>query len=95
MKIDSKRGRLLIKGVNMVTRHVRRDPNDPKTSTGIIKKEASVHVSNVALVCPKCMKATKVGWKVLETPIVSAKGRTYKKVRVCRKCKERIDDNLD
>jgi large subunit ribosomal protein L24 len=95
MKIDSRRGRLLIKGVNMVTKHVRRDPNNPSTNTGIIKVEASVHVSNVALVCPKCLKTTKVGWQILENPIVTSKGRTYKKVRICRRCKERIDENLD
>ena len=44
---------------------------------GIVEKPAAIDVSNVALVCPSCGKATRVGHEV------NAEG---KKVRVCKKC---------
>ncbi len=50
---------------------------------GIIEKEAPIHISNVMLICPKCSQPTRVGKKFLED------GR---KVRVCKKCGEPIDE---
>jgi large subunit ribosomal protein L24 len=93
-KILSKKGRLLIEGVNKVIKHARPDPSDPSKPSGRIEVEASVHVSNVALVCPKCAKPTKVGWKILDTPRLTKDGREkVNKVRICRKCHERIDED--
>jgi large subunit ribosomal protein L24 len=86
--IDSRKGRLLIEGVNKYIKHVRKDPNDPGKPAGLVLREVSVHVSNVALVCPKCLKTTRVGWRILETPKENGK---VNKVRICRKCKEVID----
>lgn len=57
--------RLVVEGVNRVKKHVR--PNPVKGEAGgIVEKEMSIHVSNVALVNPATQKADRVGFKVLE-----------------------------
>mgnify|MGYP000992434142 CR=1 FL=1 len=55
--------RVVVEGVNVVKRHTRPAAGQPG---GIVEKEASIHVSNVALVDPKSGKATRVGRKRLE-----------------------------
>ena len=90
-RIDSKKGRVWVKGVNMIIKHVRRDPNNPSKPSGRVAVESSIHVSNVALVCPKCMKPTRVGWKMLDAPQQGKTLRVYKKLRVCKRCHEIID----
>ena len=68
--------RLLVQGVNMVWKHMRRSQQHPHGAR--IEKEATVHVSNVMLVCPSCSKATKVA-------VSKAEGGD--KERLCKKCK--------
>jgi large subunit ribosomal protein L24 len=58
-------GRALVEGVNMVKKHVRPNPNKGETG-GIVDREASIHVSNLALVNPTTGKADRVGFKTLE-----------------------------
>ena len=72
-------GRVVVQGANMVTRHTR-----PSMSNqgGLIKKEAPLHVSNVALIDPKDDKPTRVGFKTLDNGT---------KVRVARASGEQID----
>jgi large subunit ribosomal protein L24 len=53
-------GRVVVQGVNMVKRHQKATQT---TQGGIVAKEASIHVSNVALIDPKSDKPTKVGYK--------------------------------
>lgn len=72
-------GRVVVQGVNLVTKHVR---PTPKSGGGINKIEASIHISNVAHVDPKTGKPTRVGFKTL------VDGR---KVRVAKKSGEQID----
>ncbi len=72
---------IVVEGVNMVSRHVRPSQNNPQA--GIIKQEAPVYASKAMLVCPRCGKATRVGARFLEDG---------KKVRVCKKCNEIIDE---
>jgi large subunit ribosomal protein L24 len=57
-----KEGRALVRGVHMVRRHQRQTANQ---EGGIIAKEASVHLSNLALEDPKDGKPTRIGFKVL------------------------------
>ncbi|MDI9408684.1 MAG: 50S ribosomal protein L24 [Candidatus Pacebacteria bacterium] len=71
--------RLKVRGVNMVKRHTKQTQT---TVGGIIEKEATIHVSNVALIDPKDGKATRVGYKKLED------GR---KVRFAKRSGETID----
>ena len=76
-----KENRVVVAGVHIIKKHQRRT-GDVRTQFGIIEREAPVHVSNVALVCPHCGQLTRVGYRVL------ADGT---KERVCRKCNETID----
>ena len=55
-------GRVLVRGVNMVKRHQRQTAAQ---EGGIVSKEASIHLSNVALADPKDGKPTRVGFKVV------------------------------
>jgi len=54
--------RALVRGVNLVKRHQRQTPTQ---EGGIVSKEASVHLSNLAIADPKDGKATRVGFKIL------------------------------
>ncbi len=57
--------RILVEGVNVVKHHERPNPNKG-TQGGIMEKEASLHISNVALFNPVTNKADRVGFKTLE-----------------------------
>ena len=67
--------RVIVDGVNLVKKHQK--PTRATMQGGIIDKEMPIHISNVALVCSKCNKATRVGYEF------AADGA---KQRVCRKC---------
>ena len=67
--------RVLVQGVNMVTKHVRASQASPG---GIEKKEAPLHISNVAHVDPDSGKATRVGYEIkdgVKTRIARASGK--------------------
>ena len=59
LSVDREKGRAIVEGINMVSKHTK--PNAQYPDGGIIKKEASIHVSNLMLVDPKTGEATKVG----------------------------------
>ena len=81
--VPSKNGkvRLIVEGVNLIKRHTKPNPGK-NIKGGIVEREASLHASNVQLVCPECGAQTRVGRKIL------GDGR---KVRVCRKCEGVVD----
>ena len=79
LKVMRKDQRLLVQGVNMVKRHTRPSQANPG---GIIEKEGSLHVSNVAHVDPKTGEPTRVGYRYLDD------GR---KVRFAKRSGEIID----
>lgn len=58
-------GRVLVDGVNMIKRHTKPNPNAQQAG-GIIEKEASLDVSNIAIFNPVTGKADRVGFRVLE-----------------------------
>ena len=62
IEMRPKENRALVRGVNMVKRHQRQSTTQ---EGGIISKEASVHISNIALADPKDGKPTRVGFKML------------------------------
>ncbi len=74
------KNRVLVEGLNMIKRHSR--ARRAARQAGIIELEAPLHVSNVMLLCNKCGKPTRVGFRFLDDG---------KKVRVCRSCAEAID----
>ncbi len=79
LKVLRGKDRLIVQGVNMVKRHTRPSAAGPG---GIIEKEASIHVSNVACLDPKSGQATRIGYRTLED------GR---KVRFAKRSGEIID----
>ena len=80
LKVLPSRERVVIEGVNLVFKHMRRTQQSPQG--GRLQREGAIHVSNVALLDPKSDKPTKVGFKFLED------GR---KVRFARASGETID----
>jgi large subunit ribosomal protein L24 len=52
--------RVVVEGVQMIKRHTRPNPQR-NIKGGIVEKEASIHISNVALVCKNCKKHTRIG----------------------------------
>jgi large subunit ribosomal protein L24 len=63
IKVIPKENRALVRGVNMVRRHQRQSAT---TEGGIISKEATIELSNLALEDPKDGKPTRVGFKFLD-----------------------------
>ena len=78
--IHTKDDRVIVDGVNMMKRHVR--PSQAEPQGGIQEREASIHISNLALIDPSENQATRVGYRVLED------GR---KVRYAKRSGEVID----
>jgi len=67
LEILSERNRIIVEGVNYVTKHTRVGQTQRGTKTGGLETvEAPIHISNVALVDPSTKKPTKVGHRVEE-----------------------------
>ena len=82
LEVLPKRNRVIVEGVNRVTRHEKiRMNRRGGQEGGIAHKEAAIDASNVALVCPTD-GATRAGYRIEEG--------TGAKVRVCRKCGSEI-----
>ncbi len=79
LQVMPKLERAIVRGVNLVKRHQRQTA---KQEGGIFSKEATIHLSNLALADPKDGKASRVGFKILDD------GR---KVRVAKRSGELID----
>lgn len=79
LKVDAKHDKVVVEKVNMRTKHIKKTQQKPGEK---IHFEAPMNVSNVMLVCPRCKKLVRVGYKKL------AKG---KKERICKKCQETVD----
>jgi large subunit ribosomal protein L24 len=75
-----KRNRVIVAGVNMIKKH-QKPTGSTRTQVGIIEREAPIHISNLALYCPKCERGVRVGYEV------AADGS---KTRVCRHCGEPV-----
>lgn len=80
LKIFPTEQRVIVEKTNMVKRHTK--PRKLGEPSGIIEKEAKVHVSNVMLICTRCDKPVRVGIKKLSDG---------DKVRSCKSCGEPID----
>jgi large subunit ribosomal protein L24 len=78
---DHTKDRVVVQGVNLVTKHQRRT-GDVRTQVGRIEMEAPIHISNVMLVCPSCKKAARTGFRTFEDG---------SKTRYCKRCQEAIE----
>ena len=69
-----KKNQVVVKGLNMFKKHVKANANQ---KGGIIEKERALLVSKVALICPECKKAVRIGYQL---------DKSGEKHRVCKKC---------
>ena len=77
LRVHPKLGKVVVEGVNIVTKHVRPRNSNEKGQKAFFP--AKLDVSKVMVLCPKCGKATRVGYRKTE----SAK---QKNERICKKC---------
>lgn len=77
LKVLPKKNRIIIEGVNFIKKLTR--PTQKNPQGGIVEKEASIHISNVMVICPKCDTPVRIGSKILEDG---------KKIRICKNCGE-------
>jgi large subunit ribosomal protein L24 len=71
--------RVIVERVNFIKRHVR--PSKKTPQGGVIEREASMHISNVKLVCPSCGAAVRTGVRI----------QGDEKTRYCKKCNVQVD----
>tara|TARA_B110000881_G_scaffold181263_1_gene167578 strand:+ start:432 stop:755 length:324 start_codon:yes stop_codon:yes gene_type:complete len=64
VKVLPKENRAMVEGANLVSKHTK--PNAASPQGGIVKQEATIHISNLVMVDPKSGEATKVGRKIDE-----------------------------
>lgn len=72
-------GKVWVENLNLSKRHVKKMSGH---EGGIIEIAKPINISNVALVCPNCKKTTRVGFKM----------ENGEKLRICKKCKEVIQN---
>lgn len=72
-RVLKKTNKVVIAGINMYKRHVKKQSG---VDGGVIDIVKPINISNVVLICPNCKKPTRVGFKQT--------GRT--KIRICKKC---------
>ena len=75
-----KENRVVVEGINLRKKHVK--PKRSGEKGQIIQLPAPLRVCNVKIICPKCGKATRVGYKI----------EGEKKYRVCKKCGQEIQN---
>jgi large subunit ribosomal protein L24 len=73
--IDREKGRVVVEGVNLVYKHVRRSQKNPQG--GRLNKEMPIQISNVLLVCNRCGKGVRTGARI---------AKDGSKERFCKKC---------
>ena len=82
IEVRTDEGRARVRGVNLVKRHQKQSAQQ---EGGIISKEATVHLSNLALADPKDGKATRIGFKFV------GDGDNRRKVRIAKRSGVEID----
>lgn len=78
LRVFREKNKAIVEGVNMVSKHVKPSATNPQG--GIVKKEAAIHISNIALIDAKSNSVTKVAYKV----------EGDKKVRVSKKSNQAL-----
>jgi large subunit ribosomal protein L24 len=74
LEVMPKEDKIIVKGINVRKKHVKARKQGEES--GIISVESAIPTSKANVVCPKCGKATKVGYSEEKD----------KKVRICKKC---------
>ena len=77
-----------IEGLNLLIKHLR--PRKQGEKGQRIEFPAPLSITNLALLCPNCGKATRVGYEFTEETVGEGK-KMKKKVRICKKCHKAIE----
>jgi large subunit ribosomal protein L24 len=77
-RVYAKQDKVLVKNINMYKKHVKKNEQMPQG--GVVEISRPLSTAKVALVCPKCKKITRVGFRIDGS----------KKFRICRKCEAQI-----
>jgi len=80
LRVLREKDALIIERINLVKRHSK--PRGTQEPGGIIEKEASIHASNIMIMCDKCNAPVRIGYKQLGDG---------EKIRICRRCGEALD----
>ena len=102
IQVFPKENRILVEGLNLKKKHQR--PRKTGEKGQIMLMPGPIPVSNVKLVCSKCGKATRVGYKIISniknqkpSPVVTGRGGRREesslrpsKIRICKKCGQEI-----
>ena len=78
LQVFPREGRVVVEGVNLRKKHSR--PRRAGEKGQIVEMPAPLHVSNIKIICSKCRKATRIGYKIVDK----------KKFRICKKCGQEI-----
>lgn len=78
LEVFPKEGKILVEGINLRKKHQRSKRTGEKGQ--IVEMPTPLDISNAKLICSKCNKATRVGYKIVEN----------KKFRICKKCEQVI-----
>ena len=78
-RVMPRQGKIIVTGVNLYKKHLKPSRKNPQG--GILDYNAPISATNAMVICPRCNKATRIGYKITEKS----------KLRICKKCKESID----
>lgn len=79
IQVFPQEGKVVVEGLNIMKKHLRTRKKGEKGQ--VVELAAPLRISNVALICSKCGKTTRVGYKL----------EAGSKKRICRRCKEVIE----
>jgi large subunit ribosomal protein L24 len=82
LKVMPDENRAIVEGLNFIQKHTRPNPQR-NIKGGILPKESPIHLSNLMIVCKRCNKRARIAFSV---------SKDRRKVRVCKKCNESMDD---
>ena len=74
LEVNPKDDKIIVKGVNIRKKHVK--PKKAGEEGGIISIECAIHAAKVNIVCPKCNKPSRIGYKI----------EKEEKTRICKRC---------
>ena len=77
-RVYTKQNRVMISGINVYKKHIKKSEQFPKG--GVAELPRPISAANVALICSKCEKPTRIGFEIAKN----------KKYRICKKCDSRV-----
>ena len=83
IKVLPQKSKIVVEGMNIVKKHIR--PKKQGEKGQIVETSAPIDVSNIKLICPKCGKAARIGYKIISN-IKNKKSKS----RICKRCGQEI-----